>query len=82
MSLVGPRPVVYPELERYGKRVGFYLAAVPGVTGLWQVSGRCNVSYEQRVHMDEQYVRSWALGEDLLILLRTPRSVIRCDGAC
>ncbi len=82
MSLVGPRPVVEAELVKYGKRVGFYLAAVPGLTGLWQVSGRCNVSYEQRVRMDEEYVRSWSLWKDIQILFRTPLSVIRRDGAC
>ncbi len=82
MSLVGPRPVVQAELERYGSRVVFYSAAVPGVTGLWQVSGRCNISYPQRVRMDEQYVRRWSLLRDLAILLRTPRSVLRREGAC
>lgn len=82
MSLVGPRPVVKAELEKYGERVGFYLAAVPGVTGLWQVSGRCNVSYDSRVKMDEQYVREWSFWTDIKILLRTPMSVLRRDGAC
>ncbi len=82
MSLVGPRPVVEAELSRYGSLVGSYLAAVPGLTGLWQVSGRCNVSYEQRVRMDEEYVEQWSLLNDLMILLRTPLSVWRGDGAC
>lgn len=82
MSLVGPRPVTEVELERYGNRVGFYLAAVPGLTGLWQVSGRCNVSYEQRVKMDEEYVRQWSLWGDMMIFIRTPLSVVRRDGAC
>ena len=82
MSLVGPRPIVQAELERYGRRAIFYSAAVPGITGIWQTSGRCNVSYQQRVRMDEQYVRRWSLLRDLSILLRTPRSVLRRDGAC
>lgn len=82
MSLVGPRPIVEAELARYGDRVGSYLAAIPGLTGLWQVSGRCNVSYEQRVGMDEEYVEQWSLWRDIVILLRTPLSVWRGDGAC
>lgn len=82
MSLVGPRPITKAELTRYGKSAGFYLAAVPGLTGAWQVSGRCNVSYEQRVGMDAEYVRHWSLWQDVKILLRTPWSVFRRDGAC
>jgi exopolysaccharide production protein ExoY len=82
MSLVGPRPIVQAERAKYAERYAFYSAAIPGITGLWQVSGRCNVSYEDRVKMDEDYVRHWSLMRDLVILLRTPRSVIRRDGAC
>jgi len=82
MSLVGPRPVTEAELEKYGERVGYYMAAVPGLTGLWQISGRCNVSYDERVELDETYVRTWSFWKDLLILARTPRSVFRGDGAC
>ncbi len=82
MSLVGPRPIVQAERARYAERYAFYAAAIPGVTGVWQVSGRCNVSYEERVRMDEDYVRNWSLMRDIGILLRTPRSVIRRDGAC
>jgi lipopolysaccharide/colanic/teichoic acid biosynthesis glycosyltransferase len=82
MSLVGPRPIVQAERARYAERYAFYSAAIPGVTGVWQVSGRCNVSYEDRVLMDEDYVRNWSLMRDIGILLRTPRSVIRRDGAC
>ncbi len=82
MSLVGPRPIVQAEKAKYASRYAYYSAAVPGVTGVWQVSGRCNVSYEERVRMDEDYVRHWSLRRDIMILLRTPRSVIRRDGAC
>ncbi len=82
MSLVGPRPIVKAERARYAERYAFYAAAIPGVTGVWQVSGRCNVSYDERVRMDEDYVRNWSLMRDIRILLRTPRSVIRRDGAC
>jgi lipopolysaccharide/colanic/teichoic acid biosynthesis glycosyltransferase len=82
MSLVGPRPIVQAERSRYAERYVYYSEAVPGITGVWQVSGRCNVSYEDRVLMDEDYVRHWSLRRDLAILLRTPRSVLRRDGAC
>jgi lipopolysaccharide/colanic/teichoic acid biosynthesis glycosyltransferase len=82
MSFVGPRPIVAKEMPRYGKRLRFYLAATPGVTGLWQISGRCNVSYESRVILDETYVRHWTMGGDLWILLHTPKAVFRKDGAC
>ena len=82
MSLVGPRPIVQAERAKYAERFAYYTAAVPGVTGIWQVSGRCNVSYQDRVLMDEDYVRNWSPKRDIYILLRTPRSVIRRDGAC
>lgn len=82
MTLVGPRPIVPAELVKYGSRVNFYLAALPGLTGLWQTSGRNNVSYNQRVDLDEEYVRQWSFRRDLQILLRTPMSVLRGDGAC
>ncbi|MBW4028405.1 sugar transferase [Acidipila rosea] len=81
MTLVGPRPIVHAECSRYAGRFAYYTAAVPGVTGLWQVSGRCDVSYATRVRLDEHYVRNWSLLRDVSILLRTPRSVICRRGA-
>jgi undecaprenyl-phosphate galactose phosphotransferase len=72
MSLVGPRPVVPDELERhYGPAKAYYLQVRPGLTGLWQVSGRNDVGYERRVALDTWYVRNWTLWHDLLILCRT-----------
>lgn len=71
MSLVGPRPVTTAELERYGADVQHYLLARPGLTGLWQVSGRRNVSYLTRVALDSLYVRNWSLLLDFAILART-----------
>jgi undecaprenyl-phosphate galactose phosphotransferase len=71
MSLVGPRPVVPAELERYGEAAVYYLQVRPGLTGLWQVSGRSDVDYERRVALDAWYVRNWTLWYDLLILLKT-----------
>jgi lipopolysaccharide/colanic/teichoic acid biosynthesis glycosyltransferase len=81
MSLVGPRPIVWAEREKYGDRFCFYIAAVPGVTGLWQVSGRCDVTYSTRVALDEYYVRHWSLKRDFLILMKTPKAVWRRHGA-
>ena len=77
MSCVGPRPVVVDELERYGDLAGDYLAARPGLTGPWQVSGRSRSSYAERVRLDSVYVRSWSLGTDLVILAKTVVAVMR-----
>jgi undecaprenyl-phosphate galactose phosphotransferase len=71
MSLVGPRPVVPDELERYGAARVYYLQVRPGLTGLWQVSGRNDLDYDRRVSLDTWYVRNWTLWYDLLILFRT-----------
>jgi lipopolysaccharide/colanic/teichoic acid biosynthesis glycosyltransferase len=81
MSFVGPRPIVHSEQARYGERFVFYTAMVPGVTGLWQVSGRNDVTYHERVRLDERYARNWSLGVDLDILLRTPGAVFQGWGA-
>jgi undecaprenyl-phosphate galactose phosphotransferase len=81
MSLVGPRPVVADELERYGDNLFYYVESKPGLTGLWQVSGRSDVTYRQRVHLDSWYVRNWSLWCDLVILVKTPKAVLRGFGA-
>lgn len=81
MSLVGPRPVVREELLRYGKNVGTYLAARPGITGLWQVTGRNDTDYRRRVVLDTYYVRNQNLGLDLYILLKTTGVVLSGNGA-
>jgi lipopolysaccharide/colanic/teichoic acid biosynthesis glycosyltransferase len=81
MSFVGPRPIVRAESLKYAKRFPYYLAAVPGITGLWQVSGRNDVSYEARTLLDETYVSKWTVLKDLWILLKTPRAVINRNGA-
>ena len=82
MSLVGPRPIVLDELEKYGKDAGAYLACTPGITGLWQVSGRSDASYEGRVSLDAYYAREWSLLLDLRILLKTIPVVLRGRGSC
>ena len=71
MSLVGPRPVVPAELDRYGEARVYYLQVRPGLTGLWQVSGRSDLDYARRVALDAWYVRNWTLWHDVLILLKT-----------
>ncbi|WP_299684353.1 sugar transferase [uncultured Tateyamaria sp.] len=80
MSLVGPRPVTESELERYGTQQGVYLAMRPGVTGLWQVSGRNEVTYGERVSMDSTYYNSVSLGTDLRILAKTADAVLSKTG--
>jgi len=71
MSVVGPRPIVRKELPRYGEAMDEVLAVRPGLTGLWQVSGRNNLSYEERVDLDVHYARHRSFRTDLGIILRT-----------
>jgi undecaprenyl-phosphate galactose phosphotransferase len=81
MSLVGPRPIVREELQKYGRAVRYYLAVKPGLTGLWQVSGRNDTDYRRRVAMDRRYARSASLGTDLVVLAKTVDVVLRRRGA-
>ena len=81
MSCVGPRPIVREELARYGNNAGDYLSARPGLTGLWQVTGRSSTDYSRRVALDSFYVRNWSFGRDLSILWKTVFAVIRFDQA-
>ncbi|WP_245536205.1 sugar transferase [Terriglobus roseus] len=81
MTLVGPRPIVAAEAEKYGEDFSYYLAVKPGITGLWQTSGRSTTSYEDRVSLDRRYVEDWSIAMDLSILLRTVTKVANSDGA-
>jgi undecaprenyl-phosphate galactose phosphotransferase len=81
MSLVGPRPITVNELDRYGRERWHYLAVRPGITGLWQVSGRNDLSYAERVTLDREYVESRGLRLDLMILWRTVSVVLNRNGA-
>lgn len=81
MSLVGPRPIVDAEVEKYGKCFELYIQVRPGLTGLWQVSGRNNTTYERRVQLDEYYVRNRSVKLYLEILLKTVVVVLKEDGA-
>lgn len=81
MTLVGPRPIVAAEVEKYGEGFYHYCRVKPGLTGLWQVSGRSELTYPQRVALDCAYVEHWSLRRDVVILLRTFSSVANKDGA-
>lgn len=81
MSLVGPRPIVAAEVEKYGEQFREYCAVKPGITGLWQVSGRSELSYPRRVELDQLYAQTWSLRTDARILMRTLSSVVNRDGA-
>lgn len=81
MSCVGPRPVVQNELRRYGVHGRHYLKSRPGLTGLWQVSGRSATQYRQRVILDTKYVRDWSLMGDIELLFRTVPAVFRFGEA-
>ena len=81
MSLVGPRPIMEGEILKYGRSYGLYTRVLPGITGLWQVSGRNNTTYEERIGFDEYYVCNWSIWLDLYILIRTVRVVLTAEGA-
>lgn len=81
MSLVGPRMITAPELEKYGEHQELLLTVRPGITGFWQVYGRQEVSYKERVRMDVEYIRNWSLSMDLKLLALTPARVVHGRGA-
>jgi len=81
MSLVGPRPIVQDEVQFYGKLFPMYCEVLPGMTGLWQISGRSDTSYVSRVHLDEYYVRNWSIWLDYFILTRTGLVVLLGKGS-
>jgi lipopolysaccharide/colanic/teichoic acid biosynthesis glycosyltransferase len=81
MSLIGPRPVVEGEMPLYGQLSSFYLAATPGLSGLWQVSGRSNVNFATRARLDASYVENWSLLADFRILALTVPAVLMRMGA-
>lgn len=81
MSLVGPRPIIEDEIRKYADAYELYSRVQPGITGLWQISGRNNTSYDERVELDVFYVRNWSLWLDLYILASTVRVVLLQEGA-
>lgn len=81
MSLVGPRPAIPYEVDAYGPRERGRLRVAPGLTGLWQVSGRCTLSFQEMIDLDLAYISDWSLLLDVLILLKTPWAVVSGKGA-
>ena len=81
MSLVGPRPIVQAEIPRYGKNIREYYMVLPGITGMWQVSGRSDTTYPERVAMDTWYVRNWSVWIDIMYLFKTVKAVVTSRGA-
>ncbi len=81
MSLVGPRPIVRAEVARYAEDIAYYYETRPGLTGLWQVSGRSDATYRQRVQLDTWYVKNWTIWHDVAILAKTIPTVLKRQGA-
>lgn len=81
MSLIGPRPIVDAEVWKYGKTYNLYQRVRPGMSGFWQVNGRSNTGYAERVEMDSHYVRNWSVWLDVVLLARTVRCVLFSRGA-
>jgi len=81
MSLVGPRPIVNAEIVRYGESISLLGRVKPGLSGLWQVSGRSNTTYEDRVRLDMYYIRNWSVWLDIFILAKTCAVVLKRQGA-
>jgi lipopolysaccharide/colanic/teichoic acid biosynthesis glycosyltransferase len=81
MSLVGPRPIIRKEVPRYGKFIEDYYMVRPGITGMWQTSGRSDIDYDERVQMDTWYVRNWNVWFDVVLIWRTFSVVFGKKGA-
>jgi lipopolysaccharide/colanic/teichoic acid biosynthesis glycosyltransferase len=81
MSIVGPRPIIKAEISKYAEYFVDYTKVIPGITGLWQVSGRNETTYQQRVHLDSYYVNNWSMLLDLYIVFRTVKAVVSARGA-
>jgi len=81
MSLVGPRPIIQAEVPKYGKYIEDFYMVRPGVTGMWQTSGRSDTTYDERVQMDTWYVRNWDVWFDIVLIWRTIGVVLRHKGA-
>ena len=82
MSLVGPRPMYEEEQERWGQAIRFYHSTRPGMTGIWQISGRNDTSYETRILLNVEYIRNWTFWRDVKILFMTPKVFLPGTGAC
>ena len=81
MSFAGPRPVTQPELERYGDKVNYILQVQPGLSGMWQISGRSDTGYEERINLDMYYIQNWSIWLDFWIMQKTVWVVLKGRGA-
>ena len=81
MSFVGPRPVTKEELEKYGDSADFILSVTPGLSGMWQISGRSDTGYEERINLDTYYIQNWSTWFDMWIIVKTVWVVINGKGA-
>ena len=81
MSLVGPRPVTEPELEKYGDYKDYVLSVKPGLSGMWQISGRSDTGYEERISYDTYYIQNWSIWLDIWILIKSVWVVLLGKGA-
>ena len=81
MTLIGPRPILPEEIEEYGDSYTLYVKVLPGLTGLWQVLGRNDLEFQQRVRLDEEYILNWSISMDIHILIQTVKVVITGYGA-
>ena len=81
MSFIGPRPVTRPELARYGDKSDFILSVQPGLSGMWQISGRSDTGYEERITLDSYYIHNWSVWFDVWIIIKTIFVVLRGKGA-
>ena len=81
MSLVGPRPIIKAEMERYKEHIADYLMVKPGIAGMWQCSGRSDIDYAKRVELDSWYVHNWSVWLDIMILWQTLKAVFAKKGA-
>ncbi len=81
MSFIGPRPVTSPELQKYGNKADFILSVKPGLSGMWQISGRSDTGYEERITLDAYYIQNWSVWLDIWIIIKTVYVVLRGKGA-
>ena len=81
MSFVGPRPVTESELEKYGDYKDYVLSVTPGLSGMWQTSGRSDTEYEERIALDTSYIQNWSIWLDIWILIKTVYVVLKGRGA-
>ena len=81
MSFVGPRPVTEEELEKYGENADYILTVTPGLSGMWQISGRSDTGYEERINLDTYYIQNWSVWLDIWIIIKTVWVVINGKGA-